>query len=107
PTGAWLLASIPISAIGGLYSPAAQDLMTSRVGPGQQGQLQGALSSLLGVGSLFSPGLYTQTFARSIDGTLGTPLPGVPFFLAAGLLLVALVVAYGSTRAEPALESAR
>jgi DHA1 family tetracycline resistance protein-like MFS transporter len=104
PTGGWMLAVIPLASLGGLYSPAAQSLMTRRVGAERQGQLQGALSSLLGVGSLVAPGLYTQSFARGIDGSAGFPLPGAPFYVAATLLAVAVAVAFASTRgagAEP------
>ncbi|MEQ1503426.1 MAG: TCR/Tet family MFS transporter [Myxococcota bacterium] len=107
PTGGWMLAAVPVAALGGFYAPAVQGLMTRRVGPDQQGRLQGALSSLMGVGALFSPGMYTQTFARSIDGSLGAILPGVPFFLAATLLLAAVVVAFSSTRAAPGELSTR
>ncbi len=97
PTPLWMWAMIPISALGGFYSPAAQGLMTQRVGASDQGRLQGALSGLLGIASLVSPFLYTQTFARSIDGSLGFELPGAPFLLAGVLLLAATAVGWAAT----------
>jgi MFS transporter, DHA1 family, tetracycline resistance protein len=98
PTGGWLLAAIAVGALGGLYGPASQGLMTARVDPSRQGSLQGALSSLVGVGALVSPALYTQVFARSIDGTFGAELPGAPFLVASAMVVAALVVATAASR---------
>ena len=97
PTGPWLCVCVPIAALGGFYGPAAQGLMTRHVSPTEQGQLQGGLSSLLGVGSLLAPTLYTQTFARAIDGSAGLLLPGAPFLLASLLVLLALAAGWRSS----------
>lgn len=97
PSPIWVWATLPIAALGGFYSPAAQGLMTRRVNPSQQGQLQGALSGLMGIGALISPALYTQSFARSIDGSLGIHLPGAPFYVAGLLVTAACVVGWRAT----------
>lgn len=97
PSSGWMWATIPVAALGGFYSPAAQGLMTRRVGASEQGRLQGALSGLLGIAALVSPFLYTQTFARSIDGSIGFELPGAPFLLAGALLAMATVVGWVAT----------
>jgi MFS transporter, DHA1 family, tetracycline resistance protein len=100
PRGFWFLCGVPFGALAGLYSAAAQSLMTQRVGPHEQGALQGAGSSLLGLVGLIGPGLFTVAFARGIAPTAGaTPLPGAPFFVAA--LLTAGAFAIGLKVARP------
>ena len=84
----------------GLYGPSAQGLMTRRVGAGQQGQLQGALSSVAGVTGIIGPGLFSVTFASAIGPLRSWHVPGAPFLLASGLLVVGAGMAYRLTR-EP------
>ncbi|MFO0336703.1 MAG: TCR/Tet family MFS transporter [Pseudomonadota bacterium] len=96
PSGAWLYAVVPIGALSGFYGPALASLMTQRVDPHEQGQLQGVNGSLLGISGLFAPGLFTFVFAAAIRHPHESPLylPGAPFFLAALIALAALVLAW-------------
>ncbi len=89
---------IPVFALIGLYGPSAQGLMTRRVKPWEQGQLQGANSSIVGITGLIGPGLFTYTFARAIDPASPVHFPGAPFILAAALLVAAIVLAWRVTR---------
>ena len=93
------LLAIPFGAMMGLYSPSAQGLMSKRVAVTEQGQLQGANASIMGIAGMIGPALFTQTFATFIDGQ-GVQLPGAPFFLAATLSTLAMVVAWRVTRAD-------
>jgi DHA1 family tetracycline resistance protein-like MFS transporter len=93
PTGAWFFAGIPLVTLWGVAMPALQGLATQRADATEQGRLQGALSSLMGVALLIGPGLFTQVFAQSIDPAGSWTLPGAPFLLAELLLLAALVLA--------------
>lgn len=100
----WVWIAIPVAALWGFYGPAAQTLMTQRVDPSQQGQLQGALGSLMGVASIIAPILYPNVLAAAIeakDAAPGWPLLGAPFFVAAALLIAALIVAERVTRRRP------
>jgi len=92
-TGAWYLAAIPVMMIWTLSGPAAQGLMTRRVSESEQGELQGAISSLRSVATLFGPGLFSFTFAFFIDSERGWVLPGAPWYLAATLLFLAMLMA--------------
>lgn len=98
--GTVALLAVPIHALWGLGSPAAQGLMTRRVPAAEQGQLQGALSSLGGIAGLIGPGLFTLTFAWFLGARSGIVLPGAPLLLAALLMLVSLAVAWRATRAS-------
>lgn len=91
----WL--AMPVMALWGFIGPAAQGLMTRLVPPTEQGQLQGASSSLMGVASLVGPALFTGTFALGIDAARGAPLPGAPYLVAALLLVAALAAARRAT----------
>ena len=97
PTGYVLWMGVPIAALWGAYGPASQGLMTRRVSPSEQGQLQGALSSILGITGMIGPALFTLTFARAIS-VPHPAWPGAPFLLAAALVAVALGLAWRVTR---------
>ena len=93
--GFW--AGIPIMALWGLAGAASMGIMSRLVSGSEQGQLQGANASLMALAGLFGPGLFTQTFARSIAPGAGWQLPGAAFLLAAALLLTAAVLAWRVT----------
>jgi DHA1 family tetracycline resistance protein-like MFS transporter len=98
PTGILFLAAIPLGSLMGFYGPAAQGLMTHRVSASEQGQLQGANSSVQGIAGLVGPGLFTWTFARFIRPDSAWQAPGAPFFLGSLLLFIALLLAVRVTR---------
>jgi DHA1 family tetracycline resistance protein-like MFS transporter len=95
PTGLWFNAGIPVMALWGLAGPSIQGLITSKVGPSEQGQLQGALSSMVGITGIIGPGIFAITFSTFISAWKGFNLPGAPFLLASVMLLfgVALTLA--------------
>jgi DHA1 family tetracycline resistance protein-like MFS transporter len=86
----WL--GIPFMALWGLAGASTQALMTRLVTPEQQGQLQGATTSVQSVSQMLGPFLFTLTFAYFIGGQAPFKLPGAPFFLASALLLLALLI---------------
>ncbi|MDZ7360642.1 MAG: TCR/Tet family MFS transporter [candidate division KSB1 bacterium] len=97
-TGAVFMIGVPVMALWGLSGPSAQGLMTRRVEPAAQGQLQGALQSLRGITGMIGPGLFTLTFATFIGSRSDWHLPGAPFLLAALLVASAMTVAWRVTR---------
>lgn len=101
-TGFWLVMGIPAGAFAGFYGPAAQGLMTKRVGPDQQGQLQGATASLNGIAGLLGPLLFAFTYSHFLQPGQPAGLEGAPFLLAALLVVIALGVALLVTSRAPA-----
>ena len=97
-TGAGFWAGIPVMALWGLAGAASMGLMSRLVSASEQGQLQGANSSLMALAGLIGPGLFTQAFARAIAPGAGWQLPGAPFLLAAAMLVAAVVLAWWVTR---------
>jgi DHA1 family tetracycline resistance protein-like MFS transporter len=83
--------SIPVMMMWSISGPAAQGLMTRRVSGSEQGELQGAISSLRSVAIIIGPALFAFTFAYFIDAKKGWSLPGVPWYLAGALLFLAML----------------
>jgi MFS transporter, DHA1 family, tetracycline resistance protein len=97
-TGAIFWIGIPLLAMWGLASPASLALMSRLVGATEQGQLQGANASIMGIANLIGPGVFTQTFAFGIGAARDWNVPGAAFFLSAVLLVAAVAVAWRTTR---------
>jgi DHA1 family tetracycline resistance protein-like MFS transporter len=93
PSGPLFWIGIPVMALWGVAGAATQALMTRLVPPDQQGQLQGATSSVQSLSQLLGPFLFTLTFAYFIGAQAPVTLPGAPFLLASVLLLLALLIA--------------
>jgi DHA1 family tetracycline resistance protein-like MFS transporter len=100
PFGALFLVGIPLTALYGLSGPSLQSLMTRHVAATEQGQLQGAQGSLMGIASMVAPIAFTQVFAEAIGRFHRFNLPGIPFLLGGILLLAALVVSWRQTASE-------
>ena len=99
PTGWTFLLGVPVFAFIGLGQPSIQSLMSRHVSPAEQGQLQGANASILGLTGILGPILFTAVFSRFIGPTKILDLPGVAFYLAAVLMLTAALLAVRVTRA--------
>src|ERR1043166_3918238 len=89
-TGSVFWLGVPAGAAMGLYGPAALGIMSHHVSPSEQGALQGANSSMMGIAGLIGPLLFTSTFATFIGARRDWKLPGAPFLLAALMMLAAI-----------------
>ena len=98
PTGAVFCAGIPLMSLWGLASPNAIGMMSERVGVSEQGQLQGANSSIQGIANLAGPAVFTLTFSYAIGLDREWNLPGAPFLLGAVLLMASTIMAWRATR---------
>ncbi len=91
----FLIAAVIISLP--MYQASSQALMTRRVGPAEQGELQGALGSVRGISMLIGPGLFAFTFAQFAGPWRSLGLMGAPWILAALLYGVSLALAWRVT----------
>jgi DHA1 family tetracycline resistance protein-like MFS transporter len=94
--GFW--SGIPVMALWGIAGAASMGIMSRLVGASEQGQLQGANSSLMALAGLLGPALFTQVFAQSIAPGTAWQLPGAPFLLAAAMMVAAVGLAWWVTR---------
>lgn len=94
--------SIPVMMLWTVSSPAAQGMMSRRVSESEQGELQGAIGSLASLAFIFGPSVFTFIFALFIDPKRGWNIPGMPWYLAAFLLFVAMLMATRIPKLAPA-----
>lgn len=97
PTGTLYLLAVPVFAFTGLLMPGLQGLMTRRVSPQQQGQLQGANQSLMGLSSIIGPVIFGEVFAWSLRHE-GFHLPGLAIYVASALMGCAFLLALVAAR---------
>ena len=88
--------------LGGIAGPALQATITSQVDPKEQGELQGALTSLMSATSVIGPPVMTNLFAWAVRPGNPIYMPGAPFFLGSLLLGASTVVAFISFRRRKA-----
>ena len=97
-TGLLLLLGLPLLNLMSLTWPASQSLMTRGAAANEQGQMQGAINGLRGLTGMAGPALFTYIFARAVGERAIIHAPGLPFFVASGLVLAALPIGYMATR---------
>lgn len=100
----WVMyVAIVVGAFGGIAGPAVQGLVAGSVDASEQGKVQGALTSLTSLTSIFAPLIFT-TGLFSYFTSDGAPfkLPGAPFLLGAVLMASAVIVAFRLFRRMPA-----
>lgn len=100
-TESWMMfAGIIPFALVGVASPALRGMIANRVPSDAQGELQGAMSSLMSLTMIGSPVFMTELFhAYSREGAT-TVFPGAPFLAAALLAIVAMGLFGISSRAS-------
>ncbi len=80
-------------ALGGIAGPAIQGFMTNEVPRNEQGELQGALTSLMSLSSIFGPWFMTWIFYYFTNSHAPLYLPGAPYFIASVLMLFSVLLA--------------
>ena len=90
----WMMVAIIVfGSLSGVAGPAIQGLVAGSVGAAEQGKVQGALTSLISLTSIFAPLLFTAgLFGYFTSAAAPVTLPGAPFFLGSALFAVALWV---------------
>jgi DHA1 family tetracycline resistance protein-like MFS transporter len=92
-TNGWVaLALTPLTALGSIAGPALQGIMSRTAPDDQQGELQGALTSINAVASIAAPLAMTQVFFYFTHENAPIYLPGAPFILSAILVVGAIAV---------------
>lgn len=91
-SGLHALIITPITALGGVVTPALQALASRAAPADAQGELQGVLASLNAVAMITSPLLMTAIFSAFTSPTAPVFSPGAPFLLAAAMMIVCLAL---------------
>ena len=87
----WMLLCfiIPYS-LGGIAGPAIQGILSNQIPPNEQGQLQGALTSMMAATGIIGPLMMTSIFAYFTAADAPIYFPGAPFVTGAILVLICL-----------------
>jgi DHA1 family tetracycline resistance protein-like MFS transporter len=96
-----MLAVIPLLALGGLAGPAVQAIISREVATNEQGEVQGALSSLNGIAAIAGPIIGTTLLARFGPADASPHVAGAAFFAAALFNALGLVLALRLFSAKP------
>jgi DHA1 family tetracycline resistance protein-like MFS transporter len=97
----WMMFAFMVPyALGGICGPALQGVMTNEVPKNEQGELQGGLTSLMSLSSIFGPWFMTYVFYYFTNSKAPVHLPGAPYFIASALMLIAALLAVRSFKKE-------
>lgn len=89
----WMLfASMLFASLAGLAPPAVKALVAGHTPAQAQGAVQGAIGGLGSLCAIFGPLAATAVFARFASAESMPYLPGIAFFISAGIILVGLVI---------------
>jgi len=86
--------------LGGIAGPALQSIISGHVPANEQGELQGALTSLISTTTIVGPLIMTSLFSYFISSKAPVYFPGVSFFLGFLLMLASAIWAYMSLKEE-------
>ena len=86
--------------LGGICGPALQAIISGNVPANEQGELQGALTSIISLTSIFGPMLMTGLFAYFTSPAAPIHFSGVAFAVGSLFMLAALAIAYRSLGAK-------
>lgn len=100
-TQSWMMFAFMIPyALGGICGPALQGVMTNEVPANEQGELQGGLTSLMSLSSIFGPWFMTYLFYSFTKPGAPIIMPGMPYFVASALMFISAILAVRSFRKE-------
>lgn len=81
-------------ALGGIAGPALQGIMTGHVPANEQGELQGAITSLVSLTSIVGPLLMTGLFSYFTSASAPVYFPGAPFMMGAILTFLSVIMTF-------------
>ncbi|MFV8344437.1 hypothetical protein [Flavobacterium sp. XS2P39] len=84
--------------VGGITGPSIQSIISRNVSQNEQGELQGALTSLMSLASMIGPLLMTNLFTWFTRPTASIKFAGAPFLAGAVLMIVSVFIAASSIK---------
>ena len=91
----WMMFAFLIPyGLGGIAGPALQSVISAEVPKNEQGELQGALASLISLTAIIGPPLMTNTFYYFTHDSAPFLFPGAPFFLGFLLMAISAVIVF-------------
>ncbi len=98
-TRSWMMYAILVPyCLGGIAGPSLQAIMSAQVPRNAQGELQGALTSLMSATSIIGPLVMTNLFAYFTSPQAPVLFPGAPFLTGAILMMFSTLLAFRSLK---------
>lgn len=97
---AFMFASCFVYCLGGIAGPALQGIISSHVPSNEQGELQGALTSLMSATSIVGPPVMTNLFSFFSQPGGQIYFPGAPFIAGAIFFLISTIITFRSLQGE-------
>ena len=92
-TQGWMMFAFLIPyCLGGICGPSLQSVISGHVPPNQQGELQGALTSLMSLTTIIGPLIMNSTFAYFTSESAPFHFPGVHFLIGAVCMLFSIII---------------
>lgn len=86
----WMIFAVLVPyCLGGIAGPALQAMVSNKISPRDQGEMQGALTSLMSACAVIGPVLMTNVFYYFTHNQAPFLFPGASFFLGFILMLIA------------------
>ncbi|TGE28357.1 TCR/Tet family MFS transporter [Hymenobacter metallicola] len=98
PVGWMMFVFLIPYCLGGIAGPALQGIMSGQVPANEQGELQGALTSLVSLTSIIGPPLMTNLFSFFTGPKAPVHFPGAAFLTGAVLTVISMLLAMKSLR---------
>jgi DHA1 family tetracycline resistance protein-like MFS transporter len=100
-TQSWMMFAFLIPyCLGGIAGPALQGYISNNVPANAQGELQGGLTSLMSLSSIFGPLVMSWSFYYFTKPGATVQFPGAPYLLGAVLMLLSALLAIRSFRKQ-------
>lgn len=94
-TQTWMMFAFLIPyCLGGICGPSLQSVISGHVPSNQQGELQGALTSLMSLTTIIGPLIMNGTFAYFTSGKAPFHMPGIHFLIGAVCMLLSIIITY-------------
>ena len=94
-TQSWMMFAFLIPyCLGGICGPSLQSVISGHVLPSHQGELQGALTSLMSLTTIIGPLMMNSTFAYFTTDKAPFYFPGVHFLIGAICMLFSILITY-------------
>lgn len=92
-TQGWMMFAFLVPyCLGGICGPALQGVISSQVPASEQGELQGALTSLISATAIIGPPVMTNLFAWFTKPNAPVHFPGAPFLAGAVLTFISILL---------------
>lgn len=100
-SSSWMMYAIVVPfALGGIANPAFQGIISSQVNSNEQGELQGALTSLMSVAAIIGQPLMLGLFRTFTKENAVLYFPGAPFFVGSILSVISLFLTIRTIKKE-------